>query len=332
MIKIITIFLIIAQPFLLINTRLLDFKGFVYTLDDFLLQKWHKNLWMNKKNKVNQSKSFKKLHRTFDQPHTYLSSILSPYYPFRDWTIKEPEITAESALISDTFADKVLYQKNPHKILPIASLTKLMTAVIVMENMNLNDTITISPELLNSYIDHNEFELGEKISVKNLLYIMLIKSSNDAAITLANSKNLPYQEFINLMNEKAKKLKMKNTHFTDPSGYDKNNISTTSDLYKLAKYILKNHPLIFEITKIKEISVYSQDKKISHYLNNTNKLLGKIPNILGGKTGYTDKAKECMLLIVKKYNSDLIFIILKSENRFREMKKLIDWINAAYKF
>ncbi|MCD6284273.1 D-alanyl-D-alanine carboxypeptidase [bacterium] len=342
MIKVITIFLIIAQPFLLINIRSLDFKGFIYKLDKIkelnhifksVTEKTKYKFSINsQRNKTSQSKDNKQFHRILKQPNTYLSSILNPYYPIRNWTVKEPEITAVSAFISDTFGDKTLYKKNPNEVLPIASLTKLMTAVIVMENMNLNDIITISPELVNSYIDNNEFRLGEKISVGNLLYIMLIKSSNDAAITLAHSKNLPYQEFINLMNEKAKKLKMKNTYFTDPSGYDKNNISTVSDLYKLAKYILRKHPLIFKITSIKETLAYSEDKKISHYLNNTNKLLGKIPNILGGKTGYTDNARECMLLVIKKYDSELIFIILKSEDRLKEMKKLIDWINAAYKF
>jgi len=250
----------------------------------------------------------------------------------------KPSIEAESVAsfkINKTGKQRFLFRKNSDKSLPIASLTKLMTALLVMENTPYNDynlakKIIVSKTAAGQYNVpiYGNLKQGQQISVEEFLELILHYSSNDAAFALAEV--IGFENFIEKMNEKAKILGLENTYFTNPTGLDPENsdlipnYSTASDLIKLSSYILENHPLIFEISS-----------RNSRYLIENGILdLSILDNqvIIGGKTGYTEKAGGCILFIFSDEKENyFINLILGSESpqkRIEEMQKLIDWINS----
>lgn len=235
----------------------------------------------------------------------------------------KPEISAESAISIESDlsgVNKVIFAKEIDKKLPIASLTKLMTAVIVLDNYNLTDTAVVDKDADSQAPMKQDIKLGSVMSVENFLDIMLVGSSNKSAYALA--KLIGVQKFVELMNQKAEDLGLKSTFFADPTGLNPNNISTASDLAKLASYILKNYPKIAEISRIKELYI----PKFGNVVN-TDELLGEVSDIVCSKTGFTAEAGGCLLLVVDnpKNNDYLINIVLGTENRFLEMQKLINW-------
>lgn len=270
------------------------------------------------------------------------------------------ELDAKSAIslrVDARGRERILFQKNPEEILPIASLTKLMTAVIVLdsnpglspENYNLEKTwVIISQTAANqknvpSY-GNLDFEAGKKFNIGKLLELMLIYSSNDAAWALAEfieTENFtPVVErsslrgFVEKMNQKAREMGLENTNFVNPTGLDPENLyyhlptrenfnySTAKDLIKLAQYILKNYPLIFEISLKK--GSYLVENGISSLILPENKMA------LGGKTGYTPKAGGSLIFLFQDEKENVfINVILGSKSqkaRIEEMQKLIDWI------
>ncbi|MFW6283051.1 MAG: D-alanyl-D-alanine carboxypeptidase family protein [Minisyncoccales bacterium] len=238
--------------------------------------------------------------------------------PFEDFGLK---IEAKSALSVRKKGDnkKILYKKFPSKKLPIASLTKLMTALIVLENYDLDQKIEISKEAINQNGTSGKLELGEEKSVKNLLEIMLIRSSNDAAWAL--TELMGTEKFISEMNSKAKELKLNDTHFINPTGLEENsssNYSTAKDLSKLVNYLLENKKII--------LLIGSSPSSL-----NTNKLLLRFSNIIGSKTGYTTRAGGCLLVVLKDergyYYINLILGSKNRNSRFEEMEKIINISN-----
>jgi len=150
------------------------------------------------------------------------------------------------------------------------------------------------------------------------------------AETIENKLNV---DFVDLMNIRAKELNLENTSFFDPSGYDARNVSTIKDIVKLIKYTF-SQPTIWQILRTPEINLTSDDGKIKHYWVNTDKLLNRMPNIIGGKTGYTTEAQGCLVLVIKQTPNDryLITIVLGAQERFLQTEKLIEWVNKAYKW
>lgn len=253
--------------------------------------------------------------------------------PMRDWTCHQPDISALAAISieeGEMSGDKILFNKNESKILPIASLTKLMTALIVLENYNLDEITTVKQGAVDQEGTQGNLTAGNQLSVRNLLYIMLIESSNDAAYALAEIKGI--NNFIGLMNNRAKSLGLLNTNFTDVDGLSSGDYSTADDLAKFAKYLLENDPMIWNILSLDKYALYAPAGDFHHELINTNELLGKVPDIVGGKTGQTQQAMGCLLLILKnsKDQNNIIYVVLGSNDRFGEMQKLIDWVNKAY--
>jgi len=260
---------------------------------------------------------------------------LSPeFFPLRNWLIDEPEISAKSAIILDFKSNSekvnILYQKNPNQVLPIASLSKIMTAIIVLESFDPEEIIKVSKNSVTVTGDKGRLIRDEKLKVKDLLYIMLMESSNDAAMTLVqDNSRLSYDEFINLMNSKVRELGLKDTSFVEPVGLSTDNRSTASEIADLTRYAFR-FPLILEILKTPEATVSSIDNKFIHNLTTTNKLLGKIPQIIGGKTGYTEEAGGCMLTISNISDDYLIIVVLGSTQREDDMQKLLDWAQKAW--
>jgi len=236
----------------------------------------------------------------------------------------------------------VLSEKKINEVIPIASLSKLMTAVVSLENYKLDDSVKVSSAAVATFSTAGGLRANETISVKDLLHVTLIESSNDGAEALA--EKMGREEFIFKMNKKAEDLGMKNTRFANPTGLDvfsdssqknllETNVSTPSDLEKLVVYILKNHSLIPQILSLPEKEVVSSSG-FKHKLVNTNILLKENSAYLWGKTGYTKEANGCIILILKNYSADgggyIINVITGASDRFSEARKLQSWLAESF--
>lgn len=264
----------------------------------------------------------------------YVLPISEPsYFPIFDSRKEKPSIDGKVGLAYDTRSGRFLFSKNTRTKFPIASLTKLLSAITVLENLDLKDTVMIPKEALKVDEEKQTLYLGEQLSVQDLLKLMLIESSNDAAYALSYHANGRGINFVDKMNEKAQTLNMLESKFLDPAGLNDEAYSTAEDLVKLVKYSMK-YDLIWNILTEKSIVVKSLDNKIEHRLESTNQLLGVIPDIIGGKTGHTDGALGCMILVVDipGKNDKIINIILGSQDRFGDTKKLVDWVKSAYRW
>ena len=260
-----------------------------------------------------------------------VSAIEPNYFPIRNFNIADPEVNATAAGIYDNRSNRFLYAKNIDSRLPIASITKLMSAVVVMEKLDLDRIVTVTVENIN--VDGNGADLyrDEKLYVSDLLKMMLIRSSNDAALTIAARAKEKGVDFVFEMNKKAMELGMTDTHFNDPAGLSDDAFSTVADLVKLLNYSTK-YDKIWSALSTQKAEVFSIDGKISHNFANTNTLLGELPEVVGGKTGFTDGAKGTMVLLITHENSELISIILGSDDRFGETKKIISWAKEVHKW
>lgn len=229
----------------------------------------------------------------------------------------------------------VLSEKKADEVIAIASLTKLMTAIIVLENYNLDDLIQISASAIATYGDAGNLQIGEIMTIRDLLYITLIESSNDGAEALAEKMGV--STFVYKMNEKAASLGMNNTWFINPSGLDEGNLynfSTVNDLKKMVVYILENHSLIAEILSLPEKELTSHSG-ISRTIKNTNVLLKESDAYLWGKTGYTNRANGCLILILNNFSINnnqgyVINIIAGADDKFGEARKLEQWLKESF--
>ena len=274
-----------------------------------------------------------------------LEEKLRDLRPTRDRKIPDLEITARSAisvLLKENGEERVLFENASHKILPVASLTKLMTAWVVLQHYDLSKEIVISKSAANQYGEIGKLQEGESFPTEYLLYPLLMESSNGAAFALSNDyEGMTEKDFVKLMNSEAEKMGLRDTFFDNPSGLDPEesktemNYSSTADFIAFSKKLL-GEPLIWEILSLPRYSLYGPE------LVNSNKLLLEDSaywqdKIIGGKTGYTSLAGGCLFLVTKapKDQGILINIILGAngrENRFDEMKKMVEWIKAAHKW
>jgi D-alanyl-D-alanine endopeptidase (penicillin-binding protein 7) len=254
-------------------------------------------------------------------------------YNYSYWKkeIPLPELSARSWLVADLDNYYVLAEKNSKEILPIASLTKLMTAVVVVENKDLRKSILVEDQMLKAYGSTKGLEAGKTYNLVELLHPLLTQSSNDAAEVL--SYFLGRKESIASMNEKAEMLGMESTFFDDPSGLSEKNVSTAQDLFYLARYILNNRPPLLKITKGEIIETFG---KVSfEELNNKNIFL-KSQDFEGGKTGFITVSGYTGLFIFNLplpdgTNHNIVFIFLKSENLKDDVQKILRcWLQENY--
>jgi len=260
---------------------------------------------------------------------------------------EELDIKAKAVIsvrVSRSGKKQVLFAKNPKESLPIASLTKLMTALVVFdlkETYNFSEKITVSKTAVDQEgkSKYKELKPGEKISLDNLVHIMLIESSNDAAYAI--SEFIGAEGFVELMNLYTKSLGLSGTRFVNPTGLEPDepdgpkNISTVEELSEIAEFILTTYPSIFEITTNYSYVLTREDGTLHYFIPaGTNELLREFPEIIGGKTGWGIEARGCLLLILEDKVSEahIINVILGSEDRFGEMKKLIHWTNEVLVF
>lgn len=258
-----------------------------------------------------------------DFPFTFPPPAL---YPVKTGSENIPFLSAQSAILMDVDSQVILYQKNPEEKLLPASTTKIMTALIALENYPLDLVLPAKESLLEATVDASLMGLhvGDNVSVQALLYGLLLNSGADAAETIADSYPGRKSAFLQKMNEKAKELNLKNTHFENEIGLDdRGQYSTVLDLARLTTYALKN-PVFAEIVKTKEKFVYDSTQTKRYYLKNINELLG-ISGIDGVKTGYTDGAGESLVTSATQKGHRILGVVLKSNDRFFESKSLIEW-------
>lgn len=247
----------------------------------------------------------------------------------------KPNINSYHYLLADPDNASVIINKDAYAKVPVASTTKIMTAIVVLENYNLSDIVTVPYEATVQIPTVVYLNYGEKITVESLLNCLLIKSGNDSAYALASHMNSEGEtgitKFIQKMNEKAQTLGMKNTHFEDPAGLNDGGYSTAFDLYLATRYALKN-PIFASIVKKDKEAVRSVDGRIWHTLENSNRLVNEYhyPGALGVKTGYTIAAGHCLVAAAERDDHTLISVVLKTyldapSASADESKKLLDW-------
>lgn len=237
-------------------------------------------------------------------------------------SLSQKKINAQSYLAINLSDNSVLLSKNPDKSYPIASITKLMSAIIVLENIDANSKIKLTEEMLKPTGNSSALFSGLEISAENLLKASLIQSSNDA--TEALEYFMEKKKFLTLMNQKAKELKMANTIFYDVHGLNPDNTSSASDLVKLLTYIYKNHPEILSITKNNNLWLPDQTGKLLKFTNLNS--FYPLATFIGGKTGYLVEAKQTFASVFNINGKPVAIILLYSNNHqadtFAILKKI----------
>ena len=252
-------------------------------------------------------------------------------YPRKTLENIEPVLETRAALALDFHSGKILFEKNADEKLPMASITKLMTAIIIAEEEDLSETATISQNAAVTQGSKIWLYPGETMRVKDLLAALLIPSANDAGVALAEFSAGTEENFIKKMNEKTEKLGLTNTHFSNTVGFDtKDHYSTARDLSLLATYAYKN-PIIRSLASQSEMTIASVDGATTHKLSATNQLLGGELNVVGLKTGNTLSAGPSLVAVAKgPANHEVISVVLNSPQRFSETKLLLDWVYRTY--
>ena len=242
-----------------------------------------------------------------------------------------PDINSRAAVVIDRSSNTILYGKNEKEKRKMASTTKIMTALVVIENANLDDVVTISKKAAGTGGSRLGLKTNDQITVNNLLYGLMLCSGNDAAVALAEHVGGSVEEFAVLMNSKANDLGLLNTHFVTPHGLDKDEHYTTAyELALLSNYALKNETFA-KIVNTKYTSITIND--YSKSLHNTNELLGVLNGVYGIKTGFTNGANRCLVTACKRENLDIICVVLGADTksfRTKDSIKLIEYAFANY--
>lgn len=254
------------------------------------------------------------------------SSFWQPNLELKNSLQKPLALSARAAISYDTQTNSMLYEKNIDTRLPIASLTKIMTSIITLENINLNQEITISKKAAEIGEDSMGLSEGEKLKLDDLLYGLVLKSGNDAAEAIAQGSKFKRDDFIHLMNKKAEDLGLTNTRFTNPTGLqgDGEQYSTAKELLVMTRYALQKP----EFAKVAATYEYDIDQTSTHKaytLYNETNLLTTYPGVEGVKTGYTDEAGMCLVTYLNYKGHKIIAVLLNSENRRQEMSDLLDF-------
>lgn len=239
-------------------------------------------------------------------------------------------ITASSYVAIDMDSGRVLIGEKIHDERLIASITKIVTCIIVIENTDLEKEITVGNEVLKAYGSAIYIEAGEKIKIKDLLYGLMLRSGNDAAIVLAKNVSGSMEEFVKLMNQKVQDLKLKNTSFINNNGLeekDKENKSSAYDMAILTKYAMNNNTFR-EIFQTKNYKVTTNYK--TYLWHNKNRLIHQESFITGGKTGYTLKAKRTLVTTASKDDKNVIIVTLNDGNDFEDHLNLYKTIFNNY--
>ena len=247
--------------------------------------------------------------------------------PFK---IKAYGSSATSTILMDTDNNRIIYADNIHSIRSVASISKIMTAILAIELEDIEDEVIIGDEINSAYGSGIYIKQGEVLKLKDLIYGLMLRSGNDAALAIAHYAGGTVEDFVKLMNEKAIEIGMKNTTFNNPSGLDEENgnYSTAYDMAILMSYAMKNETFK-EITGTKNYKVKTNLNYYDWY--NKNKLLTSYEYVTGGKTGYTKIAKRTLVTTASKDNINLVAVTLNDGNDFEDHKNLFEEAFNEYK-
>jgi len=238
---------------------------------------------------------------------------------------------AETAALIDVKSGRLLYTQGGDKRMRIASLTKIMTAIVAIENGKLSDSVKVSKNAFGKEGSSIYLKLGEEMSLHHMLYGLMLRSGNDAATAIAEHVGGSESGFVLLMNEKARDLGMANSRFMNPHGLDHNDhYSTANDMAKLTAYALSN-PVFQEIVRTEVKKVPNPSESWDHVWYNKNKMLNIYNGADGVKTGYTKLAKRCLVSSATRNGQQLAVVTLNDPNDWLDHSRLFDWGFKHYK-
>ena len=276
-----------------------------------------------------QNLNYKKIAETKDNTATVLESLAPEettpkYFYFKKDPDNLPKVSALAYLIGDLDTGEIILTKNKDEQFPLASVSKLMTASVAKDLMNDEDIAKVSKKALSTYGKNGGLKLGEKIKITDLVYPLLLESSNDSAEVIAEyfGRNV----FIQRMNQTALKLELSKTTFEDPSGLSPNNKSTVFDMFKLAGYLNQQKPDIFQLTN----NLSYSNKKHTWFSNNQ---FLREESYLGGKSGYTDEAKQTVISLFtlplgESGTRNIGITLLQSKDRFKDVENILKYLNT----
>ena len=252
-----------------------------------------------------------------------------PAYPQDDPVL--PEVSAPEWIVYDATADVVLASWNANDRRSMASVTKVMTAIIVLENASLDDIVEVPAFATKARGSVAGLVAGDRMTVNDLLVAMLVRSGNDAALTLAaHVGGGSIDAFVAEMNAKARELGMNDTRFANPNGLDdEQHFSTANDLLTLIK-ASRDYPDIGRIASIKLVKTAADSTGQSKHLKNTNRLLGAYPGVIGLKTGDTPWADKVLLGVAERGPRTLMTVVMGSQDHFADTRELLEWGFATY--
>ncbi len=239
-----------------------------------------------------------------------------------------PRVSAEAALFVDTRSGQVLFAKNPHKKLPVASLVKVMTVLTALEHKNMGDKFSVSEHAAEAEPDKMLLIAGEKLTLEELLDGIFLISANDAAEVLAEGTTGNRDEFIKLMNDKVKQLGMKDSYFANPTGLDEdsnNSYSTVYDLAILTRYLIRHYPEVVDVSKTGHIYLPETPDHQDYDMYSGINLLTTYPGVVGFKTGFTPEAGLTLITLVRKDGHEVVGVLLGSEDRRDEAREILDY-------
>ena len=243
-----------------------------------------------------------------------------------------PKTNSRRYIVYDRISKSMIIGKNEDVKSAMASTTKIMTTIVILEKADLNETVTVSAKAGGTGGSRLGLKRGDKASVRDLLYGLMLRSGNDAAVALAEHVGGSVKGFAELMNEKAIELGLTNTHFVTPHGLDDANHYTTAlELAKLTDYAMNNETFA-KIVGTKSTTIYINNQ--SRQINNTNELLGVLNGVVGVKTGFTNNAGRCLVTETKRNNIDIITIVLGADtkkDRTKDSVNLIEYTFSKYK-
>jgi serine-type D-Ala-D-Ala endopeptidase (penicillin-binding protein 7) len=241
-----------------------------------------------------------------------------------------PSLSSRSYLVASLDTGEVFLDHQPESQLPLASITKLMTAVVANESIAWFRNISISPKMLEVEGYKNNIRVGDKWNVEDILYPLIIESDNHAAHSISTFYG--QKAFIDLMNKKARSLGMNSTKFVDSSGLLPGNVSTANDLFQLAKYIHDKKHFLLEMSRTPTVRMTSSTNGKIYQFNNNNPFRDR-PDFVGGKNGFTDEAKRTLLSIFRvsigEDNQNVVIIVLGSDNHTKDTARLVEWLTES---
>ncbi len=258
-----------------------------------------------------------------------VSAEISETLAQTDDNLDASSINSRSCIVYDRNSHMTLYGKNEKKQVKMASTTKIMTSLIIIENCDLSETIEVSKKAAGTGGSRLGLKIGDKITIKDLLYGLMLCSGNDAAVALAEHAGGDIQGFAELMNKKASELGLANTHYESPHGLDSDGHYTTAyELAILTDYALKNETFSKIVgTKNYTVTINGYPKNLS----NTNELLGNLNGVYGVKTGFTNGANRCLVTACKRDSMDIICVVLGADTKNFRTQDSIKLIEYAFK-